>query len=77
MTGNAFKTDATVGPGGKVEVNLPLPPGTTVEVIVYVPTPDAFSDLVEAAGSVTGFWDNPLDDEDWNATGPGYTGLLK
>ncbi len=70
MTGNAFKLDATVGPGGRVELNVPLAPGTTVEVIVFVPPPDSFGDLVAAAGSTTGFWDNPLDDEDWNAPGP-------
>ena len=71
MTGNAYRTETTVGPSGKVELNLPLPPGTPVEVIVLVPTVDSFSDLVAAAGSATGFWDNPLDDEDWNATKPG------
>ena len=26
-----------------------------------------FHDLVEAARSSIGFWDNPLDDEDWSA----------
>jgi hypothetical protein len=66
MLGSAFKSEATVGADGRVEVTLPLPPGTTVEVIVFVPS-DACADLVAAAGSVTGFWDNPLDDEDWNA----------
>ena len=70
MTGNAFKTAATVGPDGKLEVNLPLPPGTPVEVIVFVPGSDRFDDLVHAASSATGFWDNPLDDEDWNAPQP-------
>jgi hypothetical protein len=27
---------------------------------------ESFDDLVEASGSSTDFWDNPLDDEDWN-----------
>ena len=67
MTSQTFKTDATVGPGGRVEVNLPLPTGTTVEVFVYVPQPDAIADLVDASRSATSFWDNPMDDEDWNA----------
>ena len=31
---------------------------------------DEFADLVAAAGSSTGFWDNPLDDEDWNVVPP-------
>jgi hypothetical protein len=28
--------------------------------------PDDFRDLTEAAESTLDFWDNPLDDEDWN-----------
>ncbi len=71
MSGNAFKTAARVGPDGRLHLDLPLPPGTPVEVIVFVPDPDDFSDLVLAAGSVIGFWDNPQDDEDWNAPKPG------
>jgi hypothetical protein len=67
MTGNAFKTAATIDPDGRLQLELPIPPGTRVEVIVFVPAPDDFSDLVSAAGSVLGFWDNPQDDEDWNA----------
>jgi hypothetical protein len=34
MTSQTFKADATVGPGGKVEVNLPLPTGTSPTVPV-------------------------------------------
>ena len=43
-----------------------MPEGTRVEVLVVVPFGDEFTDLVAAAGSSTDFWDNPLDDEDWN-----------
>lgn len=46
----------------------------TVEVIVFIPTGDDFSDLVATTGSVTAFWDNPLDDEDWNALGVNSAG---
>lgn len=67
MTGTAYKAEATVGAGGRVVFDLPLPAGTAVEVIVFVPPPDSCSDLVAAASSVTSFWDNSLDDEDWNA----------
>jgi hypothetical protein len=67
MSGNDIRTAATVGPNGRVELNLALPPGTPVEVFVFVPGQDDFSDLVQAAASTTAFWDNPLDDEDWNA----------
>ena len=71
MTGNAYRTEATLGPSGKVELNLPLPPGTPVDVIVLVPTADSFSDLVAASGTAIGFWDTSQDDENWNATRPG------
>jgi hypothetical protein len=52
---------------GGVELDLSLPPGTSLEVMVFVPATDDFSDLVQATASTTAFWDNPLDDEDWNA----------
>jgi hypothetical protein len=67
MTGNAIKTTATIGSDGRLQLDLPIPPGTKVEVFVYVPDGDDFSDLVAASASALGFWDNSLDDEDWNA----------
>jgi hypothetical protein len=30
------------------------------------PADDSLHDLMEAAASSTGCWDNPEDDEDWN-----------
>jgi hypothetical protein len=66
MIQKAFKLEATVGPRGKVEIDVPLPPGTRVEVVVVAPEQEDFADLLRAAGSSTDFWDNPLDDEDWN-----------
>lgn len=66
MPQQAYRFDAQVGPDGKLEVQVPVPPGTRVEVLVITPEVDDFSDLVQAAESSTAFWDNPLDDEDWN-----------
>jgi hypothetical protein len=66
MAQNAFKYHAKVGPGGKVEVNVPIPSGTKVEVLVLAPEMDDFSDLVTAASANLDFWNNPWDDEDWN-----------
>jgi hypothetical protein len=70
INGNAFKTNGIIGPDGRLQCEVPLPPGTAVEVFVFVPTPDDFSDLVSAAGSALAFWDNPQDDEEWNAPSP-------
>jgi hypothetical protein len=64
MAQQAFKFETNIGPGGKVEVNLPLPPGIPVEVIVL--SSEGEDDLVGAASTSTDFWDNPWDDEDWN-----------
>lgn len=66
MVQQAFKLQATVDDQGQVRLPMPLPPGTQVEVVVLAPPDDAFDDLVQAAGFSTDFWDNPLDDEDWN-----------
>jgi hypothetical protein len=66
MPQQAYKFDVQVGPDGKLELQLPVPPGTRVEVLVIAPGADEFADLLQAAESSTGFWDNPLDDEDWN-----------
>ena len=66
MTKSAFQFETKVGAGGRLEINVPLPLGTTVEVLVLAPDEPEFADLVEAASTSTDFWDNPLDDEDWN-----------
>ena len=66
MPQNAFKYQTQVGPDGRVEVNVPLNQGTTVEILVLAPEYDDFSDLVAAASASLDFWDNPWDDEDWN-----------
>jgi len=65
-----IKMDVVVGQGGRVELTVPLPAGTPVEVLVLDRGSDDFRDLMEAAQSSLGFWDNPMDDEDWNAAPP-------
>ena len=66
MPQHAYRIAAVVGRDGKLEMTVPLPSGTPVEVLVLTPPVDEYADLVEAAGSSTSFWDNTLDDEDWN-----------
>jgi len=58
MTKSAFQFETKGGPGGKLEINVPLPLGTTVEVLVLAPEAHEFVDLVEAASTSTDFWDN-------------------
>src|SRR5205085_10134443 len=64
----AYKFTAEVGEGGKVELTLPLPQGSRVEGVVLTDPEDEFADLRDAAASSMGFWDNPLDDAEWNKT---------
>ena len=56
---------------GKVEFAGPFQPGERLTVIVIPEAAREFDDLVDAAGSTLDFWDNPLDDEDWNAAQTG------
>jgi len=66
MPQNAYKFETRIGPDGKLELTVPIPSGTPVEVLILVPETDDFSDLVAASASTMEFWDNPEDDEDWN-----------
>jgi hypothetical protein len=66
MPQNAYKSEAKFGPGGKLDLMIPVEEGTPVEVLILVPPQETFEDLLSAAGSSTEFWDNPFDDEDWN-----------
>jgi hypothetical protein len=66
MTKKAITLQTTVNAEGKVEFALPLAPGTPVEIVVLAPEEETLNDLVQASVSSTSFWDNPMDDEDWN-----------
>ncbi len=62
---NALKYDVQVDKNGQVEVKVPFPAGSHVVVFV-IETEESFGDLITAAESSLAFWDNPMDDEDWN-----------
>lgn len=61
----ALKYDVEVKQNGHVELDVPFPPGAHVTVFV-VQVNEPFHDLIGAAESSLDFWDNALDDEDWN-----------
>jgi hypothetical protein len=61
----ALKYDVEVSENGHVDLNVPFPAGARVTVFV-VEMGDTFTDLLVASQSSLAFWDNPLDDEDWN-----------
>ncbi len=62
----AVKCEAEVQPGGKVEITVPFAIGSRVVLFVVEEQGDLEQDLLSASGSTLGFWDNPLDDQDWN-----------
>ena len=66
MQESPLKYDTEVKPGGRVELDVPLPPGSHVTVLVIECDNGAFSDLLLASQSSLDFWDNQFDDEDWN-----------
>ena len=66
MPRTAYKYETKVRSDGKLELTVPIPPGQKVEVLVITQDVDQFEDLVEAAASSTDFWDNPIDDAEWN-----------
>ena len=61
-----LRYDVQVPSDGRIEVTVPLPPGSLVTVYVTEPSSSEAQDLLSAAGSSAEFWDNPFDDEDWN-----------
>ena len=66
VTETAYRFAAKVGPEGKLELNVPVPAGTSVEVVIFAPQTDEAGDLLHAAQSGLAFWENPQDDADWN-----------
>ena len=70
LSKTALQYDTEVTKEGRVELKVPFQPGVRVKIFVIEEgadfTSDTFEDLVLASQSSLDFWDNPLDDEDWN-----------
>lgn len=62
----ALKYELEVLDHGRLELEVPLDAGARVVVFVVPEVEDGSADLVAAAGSSLAFWDNPIDDEEWN-----------
>jgi len=64
----AIKYEIEVREQGFVEFQVPFARGVRIIVFVIRQEEDEerFTDLVAAAESSLAFWDNPLDDEEWN-----------
>lgn len=66
----ALTFDAEVHEQGRVEVYVPLSPGSRVTVFVITQEDDLAADLTQAAESSLDFWDNSWDEE-WDRAEPG------
>lgn len=62
----ALKYELEVLEHGRLELEVPLAVGARVVVFVVQQVDELFDDLTAAASSSIEFWDNPMDDEDWN-----------
>ncbi len=65
MAQTALKYDVELKEPGRLELDVPFPAGTHVTVFV-IESGDTFDDLLMASASSLDFWNNPIDDEDWN-----------
>ena len=61
-----LKYDAEVLAEGRIELLVPYAEGERVVVFVVSDSTEPFNELTEATESSLAFWDNPLDDQDWN-----------
>ena len=66
MPQTALKYEVEVHERGRVKLEVPFAPGSRLLIFVIQDLTDSFNDLLSAAQSSLEFWDNPLDDEDWN-----------
>jgi hypothetical protein len=55
-----------VGEQGQVNLQVPFSTGQKITVLVITPQPETTTHLVAAATSSLAFWDNAIDDAEWN-----------
>ncbi len=67
----AWRYEVEVRENGRVELAVPLTPGSRVVVLVMEESGEPWHELAAAAQSSLDFWDNPEDDEDWNRAAAG------
>lgn len=62
----AIKYRVEVTRDGRIELPVPFTPGAHLTIFVIAENGEPFWELMQASESSLDFWDNPLDDEDWN-----------
>ena len=67
MQHSIYKYDVRIQKDGTLELkHLPFKKGMHVEVVLMEREEDDLSDLLRASTTTLDFWDNPIDDEEWN-----------
>jgi hypothetical protein len=61
-----LRYDLMVPSDGRIEVQVPLAAGAQVTVYVVPQQDVALDELTACAASSMDFWNNSIDDEDWN-----------
>lgn len=61
-----LRFEAEVQSSGKIELQVPFPKGTRIAVFLVQDLDASFADLLTASQSSLAFWDNPIDDAEWN-----------
>jgi hypothetical protein len=58
--------EVEVGEQGQIQLQVPFHVGQKIMVFVMATQPDSMSDMLAAASSSLAFWDNDIDDAEWN-----------
>jgi hypothetical protein len=58
--------EVEVGEQGQIQLQVPFNVGQKIVILVMEPRQDNIDDLVAASTSSLAFWDNDIDDAEWN-----------
>ncbi|NJM48710.1 MAG: hypothetical protein HC860_23205 [Alkalinema sp. RU_4_3] len=58
--------EVEVGEQGQINLQVPFSTGQKITILVMQSQPEATQDLVAASSSSLAFWDNAIDDAEWN-----------
>jgi hypothetical protein len=61
-----IKYEVEVQEHGRIELQVPFAAGQKVVVLVMEDETGDFNDILAASSSSLEFWDNPIDDAEWN-----------
>jgi hypothetical protein len=66
LSQSPLQYEVEVGEQGQIQLQVPFSVGQKIVVLVMEPLQDNVNDLVAASTSSLAFWDNDIDDAEWN-----------